>query len=29
MNKWMGHVTPQILIDEIEIKEGSIYDFWL
>lgn len=27
LNKWMGRITPQIFIDEIEIKEMSIYDF--
>lgn len=27
LNKWGGRITPQIYIDEIEIKETSIYDF--
>lgn len=27
INKWGGRETPQIYIDEIELKESSIYDF--
>lgn len=27
INSWGGYNKPQILIDEIEIKESSIYDF--
>lgn len=27
INEWGGLCTPQILIDEIEIKNNSIYDF--
>ena len=27
VNRWMGKEIPQILIDEIEFKEASIYDF--
>lgn len=27
INKWGGKETPQIYIDEIELKESSIYDF--
>lgn len=27
LNKWGGRVTPQIFIDEIELKESSKYDF--
>ena len=27
VNRWMGREIPQILIDEIEFKEASIYDF--
>lgn len=27
LNKWGGRVTPQLYVDEIDIKTGSIYDF--
>ena len=27
MNPWCGNLTPQILVDEIEIKEENKYDF--
>lgn len=27
INKWGGRETPQIYVDEIELKESSIYDF--
>ena len=27
INKWGGRMVPQIYIDEIELKESSIYDF--
>ena len=27
INKWGGRTTPQIFIDEIELKESSVYDF--
>lgn len=27
INKWGGRTTPQIYVDEIELKESSIYDF--
>ena len=27
INEWGGNRTPQILIDEIEIKKSNIYDF--
>ena len=27
INEWGGRTTPQILIDEIEFKESSLYDF--
>lgn len=27
LNKWGGRITPQIYVDEIELKESSIYDF--
>lgn len=27
INKWGGRITPQIYVDEIELKESSIYDF--
>ena len=27
INEWGGRQTPQIFVDEIEIKESSIYDF--
>lgn len=27
INKWGGRIVPQIYVDEIELKESSIYDF--
>lgn len=27
INRWGGRIVPQIYIDEIELKESSIYDF--
>lgn len=27
LNEWCGRITPQIIVDEMEIKENSIYDF--
>ena len=27
VNSWGGRTTPQILLEEIEIKDSSIYDF--
>ena len=27
INKWGGRETPQIFVDEIEIKESSLEDF--
>ncbi len=27
LNEWMGRVTPQIMIEDMEFKKSSIYDF--